>query len=320
MEHRVKLVALALVLVACGDDGAQAPVDAATDVSVDAATEVDAAVDAFVPASTRDYCEAIEPFFCAFYLRCDRMDVTTGEACAAAFLEKCNAVFEPRYVGLEAAGLLALDLEGIAACQAHLETVACEQQIQELSGACARILRGTQTAGEACGFDVESFTCEPGTQCVLSPSLCGECRVEVPTGQTCTPGTDTCAPTAFCDAGTCVARIANGSACTPDDRCMIGSACTGGVCRGPTYVARGESCDQARRCPYLTVCTGGTCQPTTAVGATCTNDGVCELGFCDAGTCRPPRDLGEPCDRPNACNTGLCDVTCQPRPSVCFPD
>jgi hypothetical protein len=284
----------------------------------------DAAPDApFVPQSAKDYCEAIQPFFCEFYVRCGRMDVATAAECKDSFLESCNAIYEPKYIGLEAAGLLELNVDGIAECKAHLDAVACDQQFQELTGPCADMWRGKQTVGEDCGFDVESFTCGPGTQCVLDLSLCGTCKTEIANDQTCTPGTDTCAADSFCDNGTCHARILNGGACQPADHCLLGSACTNGTCQSPTYVKRNEACDQAHRCPYLTYCTQGSCKSTTPVGGSCTNDGVCELGFCDAGTCGTPRADGQPCDHPSACSSGMCSGmggTCVPRPSACFAD
>lgn len=274
---------------------------------------------AFSPSGASDYCEAIEPFFCSFYVRCGRMDVTTQAECKAAFLPRCNAVFEPRYIGLEAAGLLELDLAGIDACRAHLDSVACDQQTLELAGPCQAMWRGTQPAGAACGFDVETFVCEPGSECVLGLDLCGECRPAVAVGATCTPGTDVCEGDAYCDDGICVAFRRNGETCTPDDRCLIGSACESGVCTPPTFVARGEACNARNRCPYLTACIGGTCQSTSSLGAACTNDGVCEIGACDGGVCVAPRPDGDACERPAQCSSGLCtDMLCQPRPSVCI--
>ncbi len=99
------------------------------------------------PPQAADYCESIVDSFCAFYLRCGRMDVDSVEACHAPFLESCNAVFEPQYVELEALGLLSLSEEGLAACEQHLADVACEQQIFELTGPCSQIWAGTQAAG-----------------------------------------------------------------------------------------------------------------------------------------------------------------------------
>ena len=294
---RTGLAVVSLLVVACGSDPAPT----------------------FTPKGAADYCEAIEPFFCDFYVRCGRMDVTTVDACKTAFLTSCNAVFEPRYVDLEAAGLLSLDLDGITACREHLATVACDQQIQELSGPCADMWRGLQPAGASCGLDVESFVCTPDTECVLGLNLCGTCRPVVPVGMSCDPATQTCGAEGFCDNGTCRARVRNGDACGPTDRCLTGSVCDNGICTPPSFVARGASCDARHRCPYLTACIGGTCQPTASVGGACTNDGSCELGFCDAGTCQLPRGDGEMCDRAAQCATGLCvGNACQPRPSACI--
>lgn len=295
MLSRSAAVLLAAALLGCGSGGGSS-----------------------TPRGASDYCEAIEPFFCTFYVRCGRMDVATAAACKPAFLASCNAVFEPRYVDLEAAGLMALDEDGIERCRQHLDTVACEQQIQELDGPCADMWRGQQAAGERCGLDVEYFVCAPETECVLGLDFCGDCRPRVEVGMACTPGTDTCGTDAFCDAGTCRARVRNGDPCGPDDRCMTGSVCESGTCTPPSFVGRGEACDSRRRCPYLTACIAGTCQPTAATGEPCASDAACELGFCD-GTCQEPRASGDPCERASQCSTGLCDgATCQPRPSSCI--
>jgi hypothetical protein len=272
----------------------------------------------FVPTGAVDYCEAIQPFFCDFYVRCGRMDVATADACKAPFLESCNAVFEPRYIDLEAAGLLSLDADGIGRCREHLETVACDQQIQELDGPCADMWRGAHVAGETCGLDVETFVCAPGNACVLGLDFCGDCRPVVALGGTCTPGTDTCDSDAYCDGSVCRARVRNGDPCGSGDRCMTGSVCDAGTCTPPSFVASGAACDQRHRCPYLTACVDGTCQPTAATGGVCATDAACELGSCETGICAAPRANTQPCDRAAQCSSGLCDgSTCQPRPSTC---
>lgn len=271
------------------------------------------------PRGAADYCEAIEPFFCRFYVRCGRMDVDSAAACKAPFLASCNAVYEPRYVDLEAAGLLTLDVDGIESCRQHLETVACDQQIQELSGPCADMWRGQQAAGESCGLDVESFVCAPDSDCVLGLDFCGDCRPLVAVGMPCVAGSDTCGNEAFCDSSVCRARVRNGDPCGTGDRCMTGSVCDSGTCTPPTFVGSGEACDQRHRCPYLTACIANTCQPTASTGGACTTDMTCELGFCGAsGACEAPRATGAPCDRAAQCSSGLCDVTCQARPSACI--
>ncbi len=272
----------------------------------------------FVPRGAGDYCEAIEPFFCSFYVRCGRMDVATAAECKDAFLTSCNGQFEPRYVDLETAGLLALDVDGIAACRQHLDAVACDQQILELAGPCADMWRGQQPQGASCGLDVESFVCAPGGECVLGLDFCGDCRPLVAEGMACVPGADTCGNEGSCEMGICVARVRNGEACGPSDRCLTGSLCESGICTPPSYVARGEACDQRKRCPYLTRCAGGSCVPTASPGDPCGTDGQCEIGFCE-GVCQDPRANGQPCTRAGQCSSGQCDgSTCQALPSACI--
>lgn len=272
------------------------------------------------PFGAAVYCEAIVDFFCDFYVRCGRMAVDSVEACRDPFLETCNAGIEHRYVDLEDAGLLSLDADGLAACEAHLDQVACEQQVFELTGPCAGVWRGHQPAGAACGLDVESFVCAPTTACVLGLDLCGECRTTAPIGGDCSASDTTCAADAFCDAGQCRARIQIGQPCGTDDRCVLGGSCESGACVGRTFVAVGESCDADRRCPYLAACIAGTCVQAARLGESCAQDALCESGRCGAsGVCEAPLADGAPCSTGAHCASGSCDgQTCQPLPSGCF--
>ncbi len=281
-------------------------------------TDTEADTDA-EPLTASDYCESIVDSFCAFYLRCGRMDVRSEEACRDPFLESCNAVFEPQYVGLEAAGLLSLSAPGLAACEAHLAEVACEQQIFELAGPCSGIWEGAQAAGESCGLDVEYYICDPSASCTIGLDFCGTCETVLEPGEDCSVEETTCGPEGFCEEGTCRARVPNGGACLPDDRCMAGSACIEEVCEGPTFVSAGETCDATRRCPYLTACIGGVCAPTARLGEACSTGVPCDAGVCEDGTCVPPRDDGEACEGNAGCSSGICaDGTCAARPSACI--
>lgn len=271
------------------------------------------------PPRASEYCESIVDSFCSFYVRCGRMDVASEELCHEPFLESCNAVFEPQYVDLEAAGLLTLSAEGLLACEEHLADVACEQQIFELTGPCGQIWSGAQAAGRECGLDVEYYVCDPSSACTIGLDFCGTCEALLEPGDDCTPEGTTCGPEGFCDAGQCRARVANGNACTPDDRCMAGSACIDDLCEGPTFVGPGDACDSSRRCPYLTACIAGVCAPTARLGEACSDATPCEVGFCDADTCQAPRDDGEACAGIAACSSGLCiESVCEPRPSACI--
>ncbi len=271
------------------------------------------------PLQASDYCESIVDSFCEFYLRCGRMDVDSVQACHAPFLESCNTVFEPQYAALEAAGLLSLSVEGLAACEEHLSDVACEQQIFELTGPCSQIWSGTQAAGQRCGLDTEYYVCDPSAACTIGLDFCGTCEAVLESGDDCTGDGVTCGPEAFCEAGTCRARVPNGEACSPDDRCMAGSGCIAGLCQGPTFVARGEACDATHRCPYLTACVGGSCTPTARLGEACSAGVPCEAGTCEAGLCQAPAADGEACSGNSACSSGLCvENVCAPRPSACI--
>ncbi len=247
------------------------------------------------------------------------MDVASAELCHEPFLESCNTVFEPQYVGLEAAGLLTLSAEGLLACEEHLADVACEEQIFELTGPCSNLWSGTQTAGEGCGLDVEYYVCDPSAACTIGLDFCGTCETLLEPGDDCTPDGTTCGPDAFCDVDACRARVPNGGRCTPDDRCLAGSACTDGTCQGPTFVGLGDTCDITRRCPYLTACVAGVCTSTPRLGDACSPDIPCEVGFCDGDSCQAPRDNGEMCGGNPECSSGMCvENVCEPRPSGCI--
>lgn len=271
------------------------------------------------PASASDYCESIVDSFCEFYLRCGRIDVDSVESCHEPFLESCNAVFEPQYVELEAAGLLSLSVEGLATCEEHLAEVACEQQVFELAGPCRQIWSGRQGAGQGCGLNVEYYVCDGSSMCTIGLDLCGTCETLLEPGDDCTGEDSSCAPEAFCDAGTCRARVPNGGSCTRDDRCMAGSGCVAEVCEGPAFVAPGDACDATHRCPYLTACVGGLCTPTARLGEACSAATPCEAGTCEAGVCEAPGDHGEPCRGSGGCRSGMCiENVCAPRPSACI--
>ena len=324
MHMRVSpAMGLALLLtVHCGDSDESAGSASAGGNAVGGATTSSGAAGGGGGAApgASDYCETIVDFFCDFYLRCGRMAVSSVEQCRPRFLESCNSQFEGRYVDLANAGLLSLDADGLSACEAHLDTVACEQQIFELQGPCASIWRGSQPAGAPCGLDVEFFVCEPASECVLGLDLCGECRALVAIGGDCSGADTACGSAAFCDAGSCRARKQNGEACGPDDRCMAGSGCAGGLCSGPSFVTLGESCGNDRRCPYLSACIAGVCSATAGIGESCGSDLECENDFCgDAGNCEAPHANGQSCASSGQCQSGLCEASvCRALPSACI--
>ncbi|MCA9513841.1 MAG: hypothetical protein KC635_02760, partial [Myxococcales bacterium] len=240
---------------------------------------------AFLPAT--DYCEAAVDVFCPYYLRCGRMAVPDLATCREVFAETCEARYEPVYAALADLGLLRLSRGGLDRCATHLETVACEAQMNDLDLGCSGVWVGQREAGAACGLGIESFVCAPATACVLGLDFCGTCEPAAAVGETC--GDDArCAPTASCADGACVARGLPGDACggDADPPCVTGASCAAGACAGPTIVAVGDTCDQTHRCPYFSACVGGTCRQAVRLGAACSATAPCGAGTCDArGLC-----------------------------------
>ena len=256
------------------------------------------------PLLASDYCETIVDFFCPYYLRCGRMDVSDLESCRAVFLETCNERYEPRYVALAELGLLSLDRAGVQACQAHLESVDCPAQIRDLDGPCGQMWVGTAPEGASCSYDLESLVCAPGTECVVGLDLCGECRAVAAPGDSCAELP--CGVGATCIDDICVARGLHGDRCDDDTPCTIGASCEAGVCAGPTFVRPPQACDRQRRCAYKSVCSDGQCRPTALLGEPCEPAVGCASGRCVGGVCAPLGRLGDACEFALDCQSATC--------------
>ncbi len=257
----------------------------------------------FYPAD--DYCERSVDFFCDYYVRCGRMAVADVAACRVAFLETCNARYEPHYAALEAAGWLRLSRLGLEACAAHLATVTCSAQIFDLDLGCAQVWQGRRPAGAACGLGVESFICDADATCVIGMDFCGTCRaaavIDAPCG-----GELTCEAAARCIEGTCRERVPPGSACDATTPCKVGSSCQDGRCADYVVVALDEACDASRRCPYLSQCVSGVCRATGLHDAPCDAQRPCAAGRCVQGLCVDFLDPGATCSASAECRSGRC--------------
>lgn len=287
--------------------------------STEPPTETSVDTDVAAAPTAADYCEVTADAFCSYYLRCGRMAVDSEAACKVAFLETCNAAYEPHYIALEQAGLLALSADGVDACVAHLGAVTCEAQIFDLDGGCSGVWQGLAPAGADCGLGIESFVCDDASTCVIGLDFCGSCQPTVPVDAACGPDAR-CEATASCVSGVCVARALPGDACGDAKPCVSGASCSSGVCAGPTIVAAGEACDQVRRCPYKSACAGGVCVEAALLGEDCGGAVTCASGWCDAGTCVALGDGGATCTSGSQCFSGACDGTCVALPGVCFDD
>jgi hypothetical protein len=271
------------------------------------------------------YCEELATVFCPFYLRCGRLDgVGDIDGCRDAFSVGCEAAFEPRFLPLADAGLVKLSRVGLDACAAHLSDVACGEHFFELEGPCAAIWEGTVPAGGACGLDVETFVCAPGTACTLDLSFCGSCETILDVGATCRVGEEgvdgACGPRAECgDDDVCVDRPDVAEACASGGPpCTLPARCVEGVCRHPAIVAVGDACDSQRRCPYGARCASGMCVATTSRGAACAASFECDTGlFCGGGVCSPVIVDGA-CVVDEQCASGSCEAgACVPFATTC---
>ncbi|MBL4634853.1 MAG: hypothetical protein JKY56_13355 [Kofleriaceae bacterium] len=306
MYRQSILLLLLFLLVACKSD----------DTSDNKFEPVDA-----TPAmrTAAEYCEAIGPMYCDFYMRCGRMHAADISECLSNFEQSCNAKYEPGYVGLGNAGFLRFDVRSVEACEAHLSDVACEQQVFELMGPCRALWEGQVIAGGSCGLGLEYFVCDAESECVISLDFCGTCYPVVALGELCTPGETSCGPSAFCQEGSCKARRKNGESCDDADRCYAGSACDSGLCTGPDFVELGDTCDRSHRCPYMTECIGGTCAQAVLHGEACSGEVPCGTGYCELGLCVPPQENGSTCSQSSQCASGQCiDMKCLARPSACL--
>lgn len=326
--------ALGAALAACGDtagtaDAVGAATDAsavtdaseATDIAATSESDADASVSEADAADATGlaasaYCESIVASFCDYYLRCGRMAVPDLAACRATFLETCNARYEPLWRALADDHLLELSADGLATCEGHLATVACERQIFDLDGGCAGVWRGLVPAGGACGPGLESFVCEPGTTCVLGLDFCGTCRPLAGPDEACDLD-HRCPPTATCTAGSCQARALPGDRCDADHPCVLGADCASGTCRADAIVEVGDACDATHACQYKAACVttanGARCVGTALIGEACGDEVGCASGACIGGACAPLGGADATCDGPAACESGRCsDGTCAP--------
>lgn len=258
------------------------------------------------PPSAEDYCELTADLFCPFYLRCGRMVAPDLDACRVTFLQACNARFEPIYVELQTRGLLALSEEGLTACEAHLATVACEDQIFDLDGPCGEVWVGQGGAGAACGPGIESFVCAPTTTCTLGLDFCGTCEPAAATGESCA-GDERCYPTDICLEGVCTRRLESLAPCDGSPLpCRLGASCVGGVCTPRAVADVGEQCGAGVTCRYKSVCAADTCVELPLQGEPCAPTLGCASGHCPSdGACAPYTPTGGPCASSEQC-LGAC--------------
>lgn len=326
--NRWLLSILVCGLVGCGTDESGVPeVDAGVDVSED----VDASTDVYVDMPEEDvgnntpgleviaanYCELTAEMFCGYYMRCGRMAVPDMATCLSVFDEQCNAVYEPHYRAFADAGMLELSASGIAQCASHLESVACEKQLQDLDGGCAQMWVGKVAVGGDCSPGIGSFVCGEESTCVLGLDFCGACEAAVGPGEVCGTNIARCDDGLSCVDNICVTRAGVGEFCSDAIPCRVGTGCVDGKCQGFTVVGLGDTCNASERCPYNSVCSGGVCVSSKAPGDSCAPQESCRSGYCD-GVCKPLKAEGQTCTGGAQCISGICDQVCAPLVGACF--
>jgi hypothetical protein len=200
---------------------------------------------------------------------------------------------------------------------------------------CAEAFHGTVAPGGACQVSYECISGVCNAPCV-SGCCVGSCAAgaaKVSVGGACAPGGGSCVDGAFCKGGTCVADLAIGAPCSPDDVCQQPARCsatTGGTGVCTAGAARGEACGFILN--YPCVSREDYCDPTTLVclqkkppGAACSGSECVGFASCLNGICTAHPTVGQACGGvgslsclgDTACVGGVC-VAADPQ-DACTP-
>lgn len=134
-------------------------------------------------------------------------------------------------------------------------------------------------------------------------------------GSSCTTDTQ-CAATAFCNGTTCIAKRANGVACTAGNQCQTGQ-CIDGVCCNSACGGACDACNVtgsmgvcqalAAGAPGTPACTPYLCGGAASCPTACTVDTQCTpAAFCNGTACVPKRANGGACTAANQCSSNQC--------------
>lgn len=277
-----RLLALPLVVVFC------TPPDLGTDAAAQA-------------------CSAYAVAYCGYLQSCSQtffnLRFASLDTCQQYETTECvNAVIAPKSGSTPSS---------VSACTTALPTWACRDFIDDIHPpmACAPIPGGLPN-GASCAKNQQ---CE-STFCDTAPgSACGTCAPVPPPGTPCGPmaQVSSCGPGNYCnDQSVCTPHALLGQACSKDNTCASGYACTGSVCvQGLAQegapcgltgdvgcdIVSGLDCNEQRQ----------SCQPAIFVGAGQACDSIlfgqqtthCSGGAqCLNGACSAVVGLGQACD------------------------
>jgi hypothetical protein len=292
---RASLAALALALIACGDDLPGLRFEDFADAQRAAECTRDVACGLFADEAT-----------CLAYFRA-RPDRDLAAAVAN--------------------GKVRYDAQRAEQCVDALATRGCDltRRADRVVPACAQVLTGTLADGASCAFDDECGSGECDAP-VCSPATCCLGTCAAPLADHACRRDDQCGVDEFCgDDHGCHARALAGATCEADAACADGLGCIGatelmpGNCRELPHV--GEPCPYLRCADLGAVCSSGTCVAVGLPGAACATHTDCSpFALCDAGSlrCIDVPTVGMPCEGTCA-GEAWCDLdsthTCvAPRP------
>jgi hypothetical protein len=184
---------------------------------------------------------------------------------------------------------------------------------------CAEAFHGTVAPGGACQVSYECISSVCDAPCVSGccVGVCAAGTAKVSAGGACASGGGSCVDGAFCKGGQCVADLAIGATCAPDDVCQqpaLCSATTGGTGVCTAGADRAGACAFIRNYPCLS--REDYCDPTTLVclqskpvGAACSGSECVAFASCLNGICTAHPTLGQACDAIGGLSC-LGDVAC----------
>lgn len=232
----------------------------------------------------------------------DEASICTGHAVAIA-----------RLVSVVRAGVVRVDVERFRACIAREPPLTLALRTELCDG-----LSGTLAVGATCGIAAEctSGRCRPGDDGIrrcVAPLAAGEsclgdwernggCADGLACDGTCRAAGASgdgcpCAVGLVCVGGTCRAPGETNAECTFGDDCMAGLVCSDGRCADPPRA--GSPCATGSpRCGPHAACVDGRCVESARIGTSPRATAPCPEGERAAGTpsrCRPLAPLGGPC-------------------------
>ena len=225
-------------------------------------------------------------------------------------------------------------------------------------GACTYYAAGTACTSSICIDETLTLgSCDGVGTCSLGNTDCAPygCDGSGTVCATICTDDDDCATSAYCDAGLCLPRQANGEACIAANTCETG-ICTDGVCCNAPCEGQCEACDSpqsegsclpvsgdphgtrpacdtgdagdvcaARQCDGVVrdSCTGWSASDVTCAPGVCDDNVAVGVSLCDGlGSCGVPTT--DACD-PYLCSDGACTTECDSEAdcgpnSLCGPD